>query len=51
MGGAGYPTADWQWTNIGNRRNVMLFTRYLHDEEFIAEVIVPSKFGIHSTVP
>ena len=23
----------------------MLFTRYLHDEEFIAEVIVPSEFG------
>ena len=41
--GAGYPTADWQWTNIGNRRNVMLFTRYLHDKEFIAEVIVPSE--------
>ena len=44
MGGVGYPTADWQWINIGNRRNVMLFTRYLHDEEFIAEVIVPSEF-------
>ncbi len=23
----------------------MLFTRYLHDEEFIAEVIVLSEFG------
>ena len=45
MEGAGYLTADWQWTNIGNRRNVMLFTRYLHDEEFIAEVIVLSEFG------
>ena len=42
--GAGCPTADWQWTNIGNRKNVMLFTRYLNDEEFIAEVIVPSEF-------
>ena len=43
-GGAGYLTADWQWTNIVNRRSVTAFARHSCDEEFIAEVIMPSEF-------
>ena len=44
MEGAGCLTADWQCTNIGNRRSVTSFAGYLDDEEFTAEVIVPSEF-------